>query len=104
AEDGIRDRNVTGVQTCALSDLGWLPSMFFWHRLIHQLGGTSSRLDVARSFFTRHLGKYVPGKASVLLIRAGLLADRGCRPGVAEIGRASCRERVWQSVWGVALV
>ena len=65
--------------------VGWLPSMFFWHRLIHQLGGTSSRLDVARSFFAGHLGKYVPGKASVLLIRAGLLADRGCRPGVAAL-------------------
>src|SRR5699024_11621595 len=25
AEDGIRDRNVTGVQTCALPILGWPP-------------------------------------------------------------------------------
>ncbi len=65
--------------------LGWLPSVFFWHRLIHQLGGTSNRSDVTRAFFAGHLGKYVPGKASVLLIRAGLLADRGCRPGVAAL-------------------
>ncbi len=65
--------------------VGWLPSVMFWHRLIHQLGGTSNLLDVARSFFAGHLGKYVPGKASVLLIRAGLLADRGCRPGVAAL-------------------
>ena len=65
--------------------LGWLPSVFFWYRLIHQLGGTSNRWDVTRAFFAGHLGKYVPGKASVLLIRAGLLADRGCRPGVAAL-------------------
>ena len=69
----------------ALYLLGWLPSAFFWHRLIHQLGGTSNRWDVTRAFFAGHLGKYVPGKASVLLIRAGLLADKGCRPGVAAL-------------------
>lgn len=65
--------------------IGWLPSVLFWHRLIHRLGGSSNRLDVAQSFFAGHLGKYVPGKASVLLIRAGLLASRGCRPGVAAL-------------------
>lgn len=65
--------------------VGWWPSTFFWQRLIHELGGTSSWRDVARAFFAGHLGKYVPGKASVLLIRAGLLADRGCRPGVAAL-------------------
>ena len=65
--------------------LGWIPSVFFWRRLIHGLGGSSSRLDVAHAFFAGHLGKYVPGKASVLLIRAGLLQDRGCRPAVAAL-------------------
>ena len=65
--------------------LGWVPSVFFWRRLIHDLGGSSSWLDVAHAFFAGHLGKYVPGKASVLLIRAGLLQDRGCRPSVAAL-------------------
>ncbi len=69
----------------ALYLLGWLPSALFWHRLIHQLGGTSNRWDVSHAFFAGHLGKYVPGKASVLLIRAGLLANKGCRPGVAAL-------------------
>ena len=70
---------------CGLYVVGWLPSVLFWHRLIHGLRGTSSLLDVAQAFFAGHLGKYVPGKASVLLIRAGLLANRGCRPGVAAL-------------------
>lgn len=65
--------------------IGWLPSVLLWHRLIHRLGGTSSRLDVARAYFAGHLAKYIPGKASVLLVRAGMLADRGCRPSVSAL-------------------
>jgi glycosyltransferase 2 family protein len=65
--------------------VGWLPSVWFWHRLIRDLGGSSSRWDVARAYFAGHLAKYIPGKASVLLIRAGLLVDRGCRPSVAAL-------------------
>ncbi len=65
--------------------VGWLPSVLLWHRLIHGLGGTSSRWDVARAYFAGHLAKYIPGKASVLLVRAGMLADRGCRPSVSAL-------------------
>lgn len=65
--------------------IGWLPSVLFWHRLIHLFGGTTGRWDVAHAYFAGHLGKYIPGKASVLLIRSGLLAERGCRPGVAAL-------------------
>jgi glycosyltransferase 2 family protein len=73
------------VAASALYTVGWLPSVLFWHRLIRHRRGTSSRLAVAYAFFAGHLGKYIPGKASVLLIRAGLLAERGCRPGVAAL-------------------
>ncbi len=65
--------------------IGWLPSVLLWHRLIHGLGGTSSRFDVARAYFAGHLAKYIPGKASVLIVRAGMLADRGCRPSVSAL-------------------
>ena len=65
--------------------IGWLPSVLLWHRLIHGLGGTSSRFDVSRAYFAGHLAKYIPGKASVLLVRAGMLADRGCRPSVSAL-------------------
>lgn len=69
----------------ALYLIGWLPSVLLWHRLIHNLGGSSNRWDVARAYFAGHLAKYIPGKASVLLIRVGLLADRGCSPGVSAL-------------------
>lgn len=65
--------------------VGWLPSVLLWHRLIHSLGGSSNRFDVARAYFAGHLAKYIPGKASVLLVRAGMLADRGCRPSVSAL-------------------
>lgn len=65
--------------------VGWLPSVLLWHRLIHGLGGSSSRFDVARAYFAGHLAKYIPGKATVLLVRAGMLADRGCRPSVSAL-------------------
>ena len=68
-----------------LYGIGWLPSVLYWHQLIHRLGGTTGRWDVAHAYFAGHLGKYIPGKASVLLIRAGMLAERGCRPGVAAL-------------------
>ena len=68
-----------------LYGVGWLPSVFYWHQLIHRCGGTTGRWDVAHAYFAGHLGKYIPGKASVLLIRAGMLAERGCRPGVAAL-------------------
>lgn len=65
--------------------VGWLPSVLLWHRLIHGLGGSSNRWDVAQAYFAGHLAKYIPGKASVLLVRAGMLADRGCRPSVSAL-------------------
>ena len=65
--------------------VGWFPSVLLWHRLIHGFGGTSNRWDVAQAYFAGHLAKYIPGKASVLLLRAGMLAERGCRPSVCAL-------------------
>ena len=47
--------------------VSWLPSVLLWHRLIHGLGGTTSRLDVSRAYFAGHLAKYIPeiGRAHV---------------------------------------
>src|SRR5690349_24601836 len=81
AEDGIRDLYVTGVQTCALpiSD-----------------GAGRRRGDRARPRRRRVLrdaGSLPPHAGAA---RRG--AGRGPRVDVPEIGRASCRERVWVSV------
>src|SRR5699024_11300251 len=77
AEDGIRDRNVTGVQTCALPILwGRRPSAL--RRVRHRRwprwrAGSRYRADTPRTSF------------------AGGSASLPRRP--IQIGRASCRER-----------
>src|SRR4051794_39997264 len=66
AEDGIRDGRVTGVQTCAL------PISHSSHRLARR-------------------GQVDPVARAGAAHRAGALSSRP--PVLAEIGRASCRER-----------
>jgi len=64
---------------------GWLPSVWFWRRMMRRLGTRVSFLDAARAYYCGHLGKYIPGKAMVIVIRAGLLRGRGGRTGVAAL-------------------
>src|SRR5206468_6116409 len=98
AEDGIRDLIVTGVQTCALPisfhrELGLL----LWDKCgmsRHEKGLREAlrKIPELRNEFWRDVR--VPGDEedyNQSLERAGR---------VAEIGRASCRERV--EIWGVA--
>src|SRR5690606_40978035 len=89
AEDGIRDFHVTGVQTCALPIL--MGSSFnkitvsFWFKWE---GTTFANLD---SWF--HLN---PSSTSSHYVHFTINNNAGSFvPVVAEIGRASCRERVW---------
>ncbi len=49
------------------------------------LGGRVKFRDAARAYYCGHLGKYIPGKAMVLVIRAALVKDRGCRPLTATV-------------------
>ncbi len=65
--------------------VGWLPSVWFWNRLLHVVGGDVSFVDSARAYYCGHLGKYIPGKATVLVIRAGMVKDRGSRAASAAL-------------------
>lgn len=65
--------------------VGWLPSVWFWRKTMASLGASVGFADAARAYYCGHLGKYVPGKAIVLVIRAGLLKDRGVTPGIAAL-------------------
>src|SRR5687767_15863438 len=83
AEDGIRDKLVTGVQTCALpiSPLGQFeraaqPDVLRVPLRPHDGGGRALRAEPAGAGLPRGV------------VEPGLL------PVVGEIGRASCRERV----------
>src|SRR5437868_15370787 len=82
AEDGIRDRNVTGVQTCAL------PISVGRANLYRR--PPTARATLARSHALGRLRRALRPR------RFGTLFQE--RQHAGEIGRASCRERVEISV------
>ena len=65
--------------------VGWLPSVWFWRELMLRLGGRVGFADATRAYYCGHLGKYVPGKAMVLVIRSAMVKDRGTGVAVAAV-------------------
>src|SRR5205807_4926580 len=95
AEDGIRDYKVTGVQTCALPIWAQPPDLLGLGLLDlqDQLGAREDGVGVRHD--RRALGAELLVAHRAALARALLDQDL-----VAEIGRASCRERALN--WGVS--
>lgn len=60
-----------------------LPAALFWHHVLRTLGQNARFLATLRAYYLGHLGKYVPGKALVVVIRAGLIGGDGVHVGVA---------------------
>src|SRR5699024_11235722 len=88
AEDGIRDRNVTGVQTCAL------PILFLSHTDESAFSGISvDRLFVINLWIA----------LSILLLVIAFVIGLVIFIQHRKIGRASCRERVSVAVVGGAV-
>ena len=52
---------------------GMLPCWWFWHRVLQAMGGRPLRRQTLCAFYVGHLGKYVPGKAMVVVIRTALI-------------------------------
>ncbi|WP_339733706.1 lysylphosphatidylglycerol synthase transmembrane domain-containing protein [uncultured Gimesia sp.] len=68
--------------------VAWLPSVWFWQRLMITSGEQVGFWPTARAYYCGHLGKYIPGKVSVLLIRATLLKEFGVRVSVSALTAA----------------
>ena len=64
---------------------GLLPCAWVWRRALTALGATPKGWPLLRAYFVGHLGKYVPGKAMVVVLRAGLLRDAGANARAAAI-------------------
>lgn len=75
---------------------GWLPSVWFWRTMIVRVGGDVRFDDTARAYYCGHLGKYVPGKATVLVIRSALLKDRGA-PVTVSVLTVTCETLMMMS-------
>lgn len=80
------------VLAAVVSQLSWLPSTWFWQRLIELLGDRNlDHYPLIRAYFCGSLGKYVPGKAAVILIRSALARNHGVsfvRASIASIVEA----------------
>src|SRR5256885_12789236 len=83
AEDGIRDYKVTGVQTCALPIYEELIT------LNDELQNRNSELEHVNNDLHNVLGNV---NIPIIILGSDLRIRRFT--GMAEIGRASCRERV----------
>ena len=67
---------------------GWLPSAWFWQRLLISMHQPLNTWDTLRAYYIGHLGKYVPGKALVLVLRGSLVKDAGVNPVLAGMTAA----------------
>jgi glycosyltransferase 2 family protein len=76
------------VLSAVLYTASWLPSVWFWRELMRALGGQPAFRDAARAYYCGSLGKYVPGKAMVLILRGSLMNGRGCAGRTAAVTAA----------------
>jgi hypothetical protein len=63
--------------------LGTLLCGIFWHRSLRALGQNVTLPQALRAYYIGHLGKYVPGKAMVVILRTGLVRGQGVDTALA---------------------
>jgi hypothetical protein len=73
------------ILACALHLVGLLPAAVFWRRVLAVLGQEARFWETLRAYYVGHLGKYVPGKAMVVIIRTGLIRGRRVDTSVAAV-------------------
>jgi uncharacterized membrane protein YbhN (UPF0104 family) len=65
--------------------LGLGMSACYWSRLLRHLGARPPWHAVLRAYYIAHLGKYLPGKAWSLFLRASLARGHGVSVGLATL-------------------
>jgi glycosyltransferase 2 family protein len=65
--------------------LGMFPAAYFWHRVLRALGQVAPIGQTMRAYFIGHLGKYVPGKAMVVVLRAAMVRGPGVDTSIAAV-------------------
>lgn len=63
--------------------IGLAPAALFWYYVLRVLGQRPGFAETLRAYYVGHLGKYVPGKALVVIIRAGMIGGEQVHLGVA---------------------
>jgi len=65
--------------------VGLMPFCLFWRRVLQTLGQDARLGPTIRAYYIGHLGKYVPGKAMVVVIRTALIRGGGVNTAVAAV-------------------
>ena len=63
--------------------VAYIPAALFWRRSMLSLGQHPKLYETFRAYYIGHLGKYVPGKAMVVVLRSGLLDHSRTRASIA---------------------
>lgn len=63
--------------------IAYIPAALFWRYAMQSLDQHPGLYETFRAYFIGHLGKYVPGKAMVVVLRSGLLRHDRTRASVA---------------------
>ena len=64
---------------------GQFPWAVFWWRILRVLGQPTRLAEALRAWYVGQLGKYVPGKAMVIVLRAGMLRTGGTTAAAATV-------------------
>ncbi len=78
-------RPVWIVNAAVLYLLGQLGPGWFWWKTLGWLGQPARLPETLRAYYIGHIGKYAPGKAMVIVIRAGLLRSGGTTATAATV-------------------
>ena len=62
-----------------------LPSGLFWHTILQSLGQPVTTALALRAYYIGHLGKYLPGKAMVVILRAALVGQPHVKTSLAVV-------------------
>ncbi len=65
--------------------LGLAPACWYWRQVLRALGQNPKLGPLVRAYFIGHLGKYVPGKAMVVVLRTGLIRGPGVDATTAAV-------------------
>ena len=63
--------------------VAYVPTCLFWFLSMRSLGQDPGVYETFRAYYIGHLGKYVPGKALVVVLRSGLLDRNKTRASIA---------------------
>lgn len=64
---------------------GLLPAGLYWHYVLKVLGQDVRWANTIRAYYIGHLGKYVPGKAMVVILRTGMVRGRSVDTATAAV-------------------